>query len=241
VADDFVTLWSPDAQAFRRADFVDPAELDAAVSVAADRTFKPAFAAGAALPVPEAEPEPALDEQPIEDDPELDLETLVLAARDQGASEVRAQLQEELAALQEELETVTAERDTLAQLDTALHAFRAEAREQAADDVVQLALTMARRIVGESLALHPDALPGVVAGVLELLPSEDEVTVKVRPEDAAAIENRLRGRRGVRVAVDSEIEAGCVVEATFGTIDATLDTAMGGLERAVRDWREDAG
>ena len=237
MADDFVTLWSPEAHAFQRADFVDPAELDEALSVASDRSFKPAFLPG--TPVAAPEPEPVLVEEELEQDPEVDLETLVLAAREQGASEVRAQLQAQLDELQGQLAEVTAERDALAQLDAALHTFRAEAREQAVDDVVQLALAMARRIVGESLALHPDALPGVVRGVLEQLPSEDEITVKVRPEDAAAIETRLRGRRGVKVGVDSNIDAGCVVEATFGTIDATLDTAMAGLERAVREWRED--
>lgn len=238
MADDFVTLWSPEAHAFRRADFVDPAELDDALSVAADRSFKPAFLPRADAPVA-AEPEPVMVEEELEDDPEVDLETLVLAAREQGASEVRAQLQGQIDELQAQLAQVAAERDALAQLDDALHSFRAEAREQAVDDVVQLALAMTRRIVGESMALHPDALPGVVQGVLEQLPSEDEVVVKVRPEDAAAIETRLRGRRGVKVGVDSNIDAGCVVEATFGTIDATLDTAMEGLERAVREWRED--
>ncbi len=161
MADEFVTLWSPDAHAFRRADFVDPTELDEALSVASDRAFTPAFLAAGPL-VDEPEPEQVMVEEEFEEDPEVDLETLVLAAREQGASEVRAQLQGQLDELQAQLAVVTTERDALAQLDDALHSFRAEAREQAVDDVVQLALAMTRRIVGESMALHPDALPGVV-------------------------------------------------------------------------------
>ena len=59
---------------------------------------------------------------------------------------------------------------------------RREALDRSATDVGEMVIAFARKVVGDSLTVHPDALIGVVRAALDELPDEDEVWVRVAPD-----------------------------------------------------------
>jgi flagellar assembly protein FliH len=102
--------------------------------------------------------------------------------------------------------------------------------------VVDLALSMARAIVGEAVALDPALLDRIyersLAEIGELMP----VLIRVHPDDRAAsrIDDFAR-RRGVEVVDDPAVgRAGCRVEACGAAIDATVEAAVAALSRSLK-------
>lgn len=120
-----------------------------------------------------------------------------------------------------------------------LDGLRQRLIRQSSEDVAELALHMARRVVGETLAVHPQALRKLVMDAIERLPGDDEITVRVRPQDLEVIDQHLPTRRSIRVIPDEGIEGGCVVEAQCGEVSSSIDTAFTGLRAAVDEWLED--
>lgn len=171
---------------------------------------------------PEVEPEP------------VDLEALAKEAFELGKQEAQKELQEAHDALD-------AEREAMKSLGTELAELRRQLVARTASEVGDVVLAVARRVVGDALALHPEALANVVSGALEQLPLEDELTVRVRPEAVEAIRGNLGEREGLAVVSDDTVTEGAVVETRYGRVEATLDTAMAGIEEAVRAWQEDHG
>jgi len=166
-----------------------------------------------------------------------DPEAVVDAARAEGRSEAAAAAQETIDALTAELEVLRREKALAAELLDGVETLRRDALAQASQDLTDLALAMARRVVGDSIAMDPSALLGIVTRALDRLPGEDIVTVRVRPEDLQMLEGRLRSRRAVKLLTDPDLEGGCLLEADFGMVDASLEAAMEGLSDAVHRWR----
>ncbi len=154
-----------------------------------------------------------------------------------GRAAAEAEAAEQIAALEAELAGLRAEREAAGALAEGVERFRVEALRQAASDLATLALAMAGRVVGESLALDHEVLLGVINRSLERLPGEDLVSVRVRPEDLSLLEGRLRPRRAIRLVADPDLEGGCILEADFGRVDASLEAAMDGLSEVVDRWR----
>lgn len=111
---------------------------------------------------------------------------------------------------------------------------RAEAEDlirEARDRIVDLALAVARRIVGESVTADPALLDRIyeraLAEIGELVP----VTIRVHPDDRAVSRiDELAATRGVEVVADEAVgRAGCRVEAAGVAIAATLEAALAAL------------
>ena len=132
-------------------------------------------------------------------------------------------------------------RATAAALSSALlqlQALRSQAVRAAAADVGVMVTQLARRLVGDSLALHPDALPGLVDGAVSQLPDDDDLVIRVAPDDVSRVRDALDDRFEERIVGDPAIRAGCRVETRHASIDATLDTAMAAVEGAIKAWVE---
>jgi flagellar biosynthesis/type III secretory pathway protein FliH len=118
----------------------------------------------------------------------------------------------------------------------AAHGEASELERVARERIVELAITMARRIVGEAVALDPALLDRLyersLAEVGELAP----VTIHVHPDDRAASKiDELARRRGVEVTDDPAVgRSGCRVEATGVVLDASLEAALGALRAELR-------
>ena len=167
------------------------------------------------------------------------LEELEEQAFQRGRAAAMAEMSGQLQSLREESERHAEIAASVGPIAQELDGLRHRLIRQSAEDVAELALHMARRVVGETLAVHPQALRKLVLDAIERLPGDDEITVRVRPEDLEVVDQHLPTRRSVRVIPDEGIEGGCVVEAQCGEVSSSIDTAFTGLRAAVDEWLED--
>ena len=164
----------------------------------------------------------------------VDLDALLAEAHEAGAAEARAELEGRIAELEAALATVGPALDQVAGL-------RRSAVRQAASDVGALVLAVTRRIVGDSLALHPEALPRVLEEAVATLDDDDELRIRVARDDVERAREVLGEARAEQVTGDPSIDGGCRVEARHAAIDATVEAAVDAVETAVRTWVESRG
>ncbi|RMF84592.1 MAG: hypothetical protein D6736_18970, partial [Nitrospinota bacterium] len=118
-------------------------------------------------------------------------------------------------------------------------------RQQAEEDVVTLAFALARKIVQREIDLHRDIVCTMVRRALERLVDRSEVVIRVHPQDleqVLAIKKDLLSEKGgiksLHLQGDESIDpGGCVVESTFGEIDARIWSQMEELEQRFQEQR----
>jgi flagellar assembly protein FliH len=98
-----------------------------------------------------------------------------------------------------------------------------------ANEVVQLALAVAKKMVGAALTVNPDAVRESVEEALrQVAHFRGPVTLAVNPEDAALVRTYLETappQNGWAVREDPLVAAGgCRVETSAGEVDATLES-----------------
>lgn len=109
------------------------------------------------------------------------------------------------------------------QLDAALNEFD----QQVSDDVLALALEVARQVLRQSLAVKPELLLETLRQALAQMP-HPHTTISINPEDASLLRSYLGDQlahAGHRLHEDPRIQrGGCIVEAGGSQIDATVAT-----------------
>ncbi len=158
-----------------------------------------------------------------------ELEELLAEAKEAGAAEARADLEAELASLKSVTEELGPALEELARL-------RHATLLAAAEDVADIVRLFATKIVGDSLALHPEALPKLVREALGQLPEQDEVTIACSPQSAESMSRHLESGLRERLVVDPELGSGVVVKTRNASLDATLSHAESALETAIQNW-----
>jgi len=184
-----------------------------------------------ALEALEAEVETALNPEAVE--------AIEKEAFNRGRAAAMAEMAEKMQAYKAENAALKDVSESISSLAGELEDLRVRLIQQASEDVADMALHMARRVVGETLAVHPQALRKLVVDAIERLPGDDEITVRVRPQDLQSIQDNLPVRRDIRVIEDDSLEGGCVVQAQCGEVSASIETAFTGLRAAVDEWLED--
>jgi len=163
---------------------------------------------------------------------EPDLQTQLDQVRAEASEAVRTELEAELVQLREVVANLT---PALQELET----LRREALEAAAKDVTDLIRLFAQRVVHNALAMHPEALERLVMEAVSQLPEREEVTIAVSPHAAEALMRTLEPHLRERVVIDPELTQGARVRTRYASLDASLQTAMAGLDGALQDWLSD--
>lgn len=164
-----------------------------------------------------------------------DHEAALEAARTDAAEQARAALLAEQDGEGERVKGLVAELERLVEERQWL---RKEVIGDAAEDVAGLILELSRRVVGETLAVHPRSLQHLVREAMAALPGDEPVRVRVRPEDLPILEAHLDSRRPITWVPDPELRSGVVVQTDLGQVEASLETAFAALQTAVSDWVE---
>ena len=107
--------------------------------------------------------------------------------------------------------------------------------------VVQLAMAVARKIVGETANIDPTAVLQSAREAIRSARGEQKLRLRVRPEDESIVlQQTIELKRSnseigeIQVVVDESIAlGGCIVESPLGTIDAQFNTQLQSLERAI--------
>ena len=124
---------------------------------------------------------------------------------------------------------------TIEDLSTTRDAFRREAEE----DIVRLALGIARRVVHREVAIDGTVLVGVIRAALDKIGARELHRVLVSPADQAPIAGgleSLRLNRRLEVVADANLERGAVLfETVKGSLDASLETQLDEIERGLVD------
>ncbi len=211
---DFVSIWM---EAAPEPPFEPSLRRPPAPEVAAEPDLEAAEEAAPEL-VPEPEPEP-----------EPDLDALIAQAGARALLEARAELAPEREALR-------AEQARAAALGHEVAALRGRIMDGLSQEVAAIVLGVARRVVGDALALHPDALQRVVEAAVGRFPDSAGLTVRVAPEDVERVREWLGD---AEIIGDPSVSGGCIVEGDEGCVNASLEAVYEGLDAAVEAWRQE--
>jgi flagellar assembly protein FliH len=124
----------------------------------------------------------------------------------------------------------------LAQTLDELRSLRATMIRQSEQQMVQLALAIARRILRREATVDEDLLVAMARVALERLGDAGNATIRLNPEDYSHTVQRhgdhWAGAR-VRVVADPSVSrGGCLVESDFGLIDASVDAQFEQVARS---------
>jgi flagellar assembly protein FliH len=116
---------------------------------------------------------------------------------------------------------------------------RARARREAEDDLLRLALAIARRILHRELTVDPEAVAGLIRAALDKIQSQEIHRVRVHPDLEQPVRQaleRMAAGRNVQVAADRGREFGDVVfETARGSLDASVETQLQEIGRGLAD------
>jgi flagellar assembly protein FliH len=121
---------------------------------------------------------------------------------------------------------------TLEELGT----LRKTLMQQSERQMVQLALTLARRVVQREISLDPELIAAMAHVAIKKLGVSNPSTIRLHPDDYTVVArdgDRWSGSN-VSVVPDASIaRGGCMVESDFGNIDASLDRQFDEMARAL--------
>ena len=134
--------------------------------------------------------------------------------------------------------------EALAQALLATGSLRSRLLHESEEDLLKLAVLIARSVMLRELSLDPGILAGMVQGAVALASDGGEVLVRLNPDDYALIAARpefsaVSGeRRRVTLKGDPAVPgAGCLVETVRGNIDAGLEAQLDEIYRRLCEER----
>jgi flagellar assembly protein FliH len=187
---------------------------------------------GAVAPAVEEAPpsSPALDEQAMLAEHQARLAALEREAFTKGYA------QGERAGLEAGGKRAEAMLRRVAQTIEELGGLRQTLIQETERQMVQLALTLARRVVHREVTLDPELAAALAHVALERLGTTVPATIRLNPEDYTIVaqDGARWGGATVTVVPDPSIaRGGCLVESEFGSVDATIERQFDELSRAL--------
>ena len=117
--------------------------------------------------------------------------------------------------------------------------LRQRYRHEAEEDVIALAMAIARRILHRELTVDPDALLGLLKAALEKIAVREVHRVRVRPEDAPLVQQHLDKMglpQRVELIADPSLERGsAILDSSRGALDVSVETQLAEIERGFAD------
>jgi flagellar assembly protein FliH len=161
------------------------------------------------------------------------LEQHLQAAYQQGFQDGQNAVQQELGG------QLDAMASRLARTIEELSGLRQRYRHEAEEDVIALAMAIARRILHRELTVDPDALLGLVKAALEKIEAHEVHRVRVRPEDALLVQQHLDKMglpQRVELIADPGLERGsAILDSSRGALDVSVETQLAEIERGFAD------
>lgn len=120
--------------------------------------------------------------------------------------------------------------------------IKAELFTQTEGHLVQLAFHMAKRLAAHEISISPDSTLNVIKQAIEVAQSEEQVTVKVAPEQLEFLETlkqegakELEHLKKIKLEADKSVTVGgCIVTTNFGEIDSRFEERVGRLWEALK-------
>jgi flagellar assembly protein FliH len=150
----------------------------------------------------------------------------------QGEAEGRKQAQAQL----------DAELQRLGQAVADIAGLRHLIRREAEEELVRLALAIARRVLHRELTVDPEALTGLVKAALGKIEIRDTYRVRTHPAHAATVSRclaQIGAPQKIEVLADTSLEKGSAIfETGRGSLDASVETQLVEIQRGLVDLME---
>jgi len=109
---------------------------------------------------------------------------------------------------------------------------------EAEEEMVQLSLAVARRVLYRELSIDPQAMRGLVRACLDQLASEEIFRIRVHPDLEPGIRQGLAAgaRINVRTEADPSLDRGAILfETSRGNLDGSIESQLAEIERGFAD------
>ena len=131
---------------------------------------------------------------------------------------------------------------TLKNMTTELAAMREKLRPLIENEVVELALQIGRKVIGQELQTNRSAVAAIVRKALQQVEDPGKICIRMNPADIqhlqrAKIDIDCPGTNGdgIHFQEDRGIEiGGCLVQTEYGEIDARIEEQLRAIEEAFR-------
>lgn len=117
--------------------------------------------------------------------------------------------------------------------------LKSRLHHEAEEDVVKLAIGIARRILYREITTDPTALAGLVRAALDKLDGREVHRLRANPQDAPVLQQQLQQigmPRKIDVVADASLQRGSAIfETAHGSLDASADTQLNEIDRGFTD------
>ena len=118
-----------------------------------------------------------------------------------------------------------------------LSALRTETMRRSEQQVIQLAMAIARRMIDREIATDRGLLVALARVALDRLGDQSAATIRLHPDDFAAIAAAGGGAgadSSVTIVADPVVgRGGCLVQSDFGLMDASIESQFDELSRTL--------
>ncbi len=129
--------------------------------------------------------------------------------------------------------------ERLAQAAARLQEHRIQIRREAEEELVRLAIAVARRLIRRELTVDPESVHGIIRIALEKIQARDISRVRVHPSQSTGVQEmlgRIAGAKNLEVVADPSLDLGdAVFETSRSDLDATIDSQLREIERGFVD------
>lgn len=124
-----------------------------------------------------------------------------------------------------------------------LSIYRREIYERSEGEVLELVLSVAKRVIHKEISLSRDVILSVIRAAMKSVLSQDKITLRVNPGDleiAMASKPDLKGLvddiNNISIKGDESISrGGCIIETDHRTIDARIEQQIKEIEEILRN------
>jgi len=118
--------------------------------------------------------------------------------------------------------------------------FRKQLYLEAEAETVELALAVARKIIGQEISIDRQIVLNVVKGALDKVIDHENVRIRINPQDLETVQTALfeflplvEKLENIHFETDAALTpGGCIVETNFGTIDASIENQLKQIDAA---------
>lgn len=126
-----------------------------------------------------------------------------------------------------------------------IHALREKVMRQSEDDVVNLVMMVARKVILREVTQDRHILSAVIQAAISDVSIRDEITIRLNPEDHALVSSNpneyLRKELltdKMQLKADASVQPGsCQIDTEMGTIDAGIDAQLDEIFRHLLEQR----